>query len=306
MTTISTPHNPRPATSPTSPAFHLGIDGGGTATRARLTTPDGRVRGEGQAGPSALGQGIAQAWRHVDEAVAAAFAAAGLPVAARTDIALGLGLSGAENPGWVRDFLAHPAAQGWGRLVLDGDGYTALLGAHAGAPGALITVGTGSVGVARHPDGRRQTVGGWGWRIGDEGSGAWLGQQAVRHAQQALDGRTAAGALARSLWAECGADRATMLDWCAAADQASYAALAPRVLDLAEADPAAATLITAALDAIADLAHALDPAAALPLAVTGGLGQRLLPPLQTRLNRALTPPAGDALDGALRLLRPTT
>lgn len=296
MTSLSTPFSP-------AVSFHLGIDGGGTGTRARLTTPDGRVLGEGQAGPSALGQGIEQAWRHVEQAITAAFLAAGLPLASRRDIALGLGLSGAENPGWVRDFRAHPAAASWRRLVLDGDGYTALLGAHAGAPGALITVGTGSVGVALHPDGCRQTVGGWGWRIGDEGSGAWLGQQAVRHAQQALDGRTPAGALAQSIWSECGADRAAMLDWCAVADQATYAALAPRVLDLAEADPAAAALVTAALDALADLAHALDPAAALPLAVTGGLGQRLLPQLTTRLQRPLTPPAGDALDGALRLLR---
>ncbi|MEY8690213.1 MAG: ATPase, partial [Leptothrix sp. (in: b-proteobacteria)] len=45
----------------TALTYLIGLDGGGTGTRARLASPDGRVLGSGEAGPSALGQGVAQA-----------------------------------------------------------------------------------------------------------------------------------------------------------------------------------------------------------------------------------------------------
>ncbi|MEY2653988.1 MAG: hypothetical protein RLZZ524_1016, partial [Pseudomonadota bacterium] len=57
--------------------FLIGVDGGGTGTRARLCDAQGRVLGDGAAGPSALGQGVEQAWRHIGQAVEAAFGAAG-------------------------------------------------------------------------------------------------------------------------------------------------------------------------------------------------------------------------------------
>jgi glucosamine kinase len=298
---------------PPTPLHLIGIDGGGTGTRAKLTAADGTVLGQGQAGPSALNQGVAQAWHHITDAVADALSAAGLHGdAARVNepefqarCGLGLGLSGAENPGWVRDF--HAAAPAWGQVTLETDGYAAVLGAHAGRPGALVAVGTGSVGEALHADGRRLTAGGWGWQIGDEAGGAWLGQHAVRIAQHAIDGRAPAGALARAIWAECGADRPTLLDWCAAANQTSYAALARRVFELEAADPAAAELIARAVDATLAIVHALDPRAELPLVIVGGIGQRLLSDpsqrLAHRLSQPLVTPAGDAADGALQLLR---
>lgn len=293
-------------------SYLIGIDGGGTGTRARLAAPDGRLLGLGNAGPSALGQGVAQAWRHIVEAGADAFRAAGLAQAARAladepafiaRCGLGLGLSGAENPGWVRDFRAAAPAGAWGHLALDTDGYVAVLGAHAGRPGALVAIGTGSVGEALHADGRRLTVGGWGWQLGDEAGGAWFGQHAVRIAQQAIDGRVPAGALARALWADCGADRPALLDWCAVADQRRYAALSPRVFEHEAHDPAAAALIAAALDAVRAIADALDPRGELPLAISGSIGQQLLPRLAHSLSQRIVSPAGDATDGALRLLQ---
>src|SRR6185503_621643 len=104
---------------------------------------------------------------------------------------LGLGLAGAVAPHLAAAFFR--AAPDYALIVLETDARTALVGAHEGRPGAIVVVGTGAVGEALHADGRRISVSGWGFPVGDEGSGAWLGLRAMREAQRALDGRAKAG-----------------------------------------------------------------------------------------------------------------
>lgn len=286
-----------------SSAYVIGVDGGGTGTRARLARADGTRLGDGEAGPSGLGQGIDQAWTHVRQAIDAAFRAAGLEPALPPECAVGLGLAGVELTPLRQRFLR--AAPDYAALTLDTDAHTAVLGAHAGRPGVVVAAGTGSVGEAIHPDGRRVTAGGWGFAIGDEGSGAWLGLRAMRLVHRALDGRADAGPLARTLMARCGADRETLLSWAGHASQHAHAALAPLVFDHEEIDPAAAALIADAVDALEELAAALDPDASLPLVIAGSLGRRLEPRLSARTRARCVAPAGDAADGALALIRLT-
>jgi glucosamine kinase len=281
--------------------FLLGVDGGGTGTRVLLARRDGGVIGRGAAGPSALARGISSAWAEIARAVALAFADAGLPSAPAERCALGAGLSGANHRPWHLAFLqANP---GFARLELETDAFTMLLGAHAGAHGAIVASGTGSVGEVWHADDRRASVGGWGFPIGDEGSGAWLGFHAMQHAQQAMDGRTTPGALAHAVWARCGNDRDALLGWCAQANQFEYAQLAPLVFDAEAADPAAAELLLGATDALALMARALDPDGRVALAVSGSVGQRLAPRLAADLRARLVDVADGADAGALNLIR---
>jgi len=277
--------------------YFIGVDGGGSGTRARVLAADGRFVGEGEAGPSGLSQGVAQAWAHVQEAIAAAFG--GTPAAAG-ECALGLGLAGAHDAA-LRAACAT-AAPRYGALVVDTDSHAALLGAHGGRPGIVVIAGTGSIGEALYANGRRRVCGGWGFPVGDEGSGAWLGLRAMAVAQRAADGRGSAGPLARAVWQHAGgSDETTLRAWCLGAGQQRYARLAPLVFDHEAADPAAARLIERALDAIAAMACALD--ATLPVATTGSIGKRLAPRLPRPLSERIVAPAGDALDGALRLAR---
>src|SRR5688500_14881878 len=104
-----------------SPFYLIGVDGGGSGTRARLTTCDGRVLGHGEAGPSGLSQGVGQAWRHVGEAVDAAFCAAGLPAAPPGRCAIGLGLAGAGLDERRAAFLRE--APPYAVLAVDTDGH---------------------------------------------------------------------------------------------------------------------------------------------------------------------------------------
>jgi N-acetylglucosamine kinase-like BadF-type ATPase len=68
-----------------------------------------------------------------------------------------------------------------------GDEFIALDGAFKGGPGILQIAGTGSNCIGRAPDGGRESAGGWSSRLGDEGSGYWIGLHAVRRALNALD-----------------------------------------------------------------------------------------------------------------------
>lgn len=279
----------------------VGVDGGGTGTRAVVADARGRLLGQAAAGPSALGQGAAQAWRHIAEAVQAAAAEAGLGKVDWADCALGLGLSGVSLANERGAFLDQaPAAA---ELALISDGLAAVLGAHGGQPGAIVIAGTGSVGEALGADGEHREVGGWGWQLGDEGSGAWLGRRAMQHAQAALDGREPAGALAHAVWATAGADRTALLAWCAQAGQAGFASLAPAVFAHEAEDPVAARLLQQAAAELEILAGALDPEARLPLALGGSVALRLADRLSPRWRQRLVPAHADAAVGALLLIR---
>ena len=281
--------------------FVVGVDGGGSGTRALLTRPDGAVIGAGRAGPSALARGIGPAWQAIVGATRQAFESAGLRPAAWSACALGAGLAGASHRPWRDAFLA--ADPGFAQIALDTDSFTMLLGAHAGQPGAIVAAGTGSVGEVLRRDGSRTGVGGWGFPIGDEGSGAWLGWRAVQHAQRALDGRAAAGPLARQVWKTCGADAVALLDWSRNALQFDYAQLAPAVFEAEAEDAVAAALLAAAVTELETLARALDADGALPLAVSGSVGRRLAPRFAPALRARCVELAQSADAGALTLIR---
>jgi len=281
--------------------YLLGVDGGGSGTRALLARRDGAVIGRGRAGPSALGQGLAQAWRNVELAVRDAFASAHLGVPVWERCAVAAGLSGVSHHPWRDAFVADNI--GFAHLVAETDSFTTLLGAHGGKPGVILVAGTGSVAEALRPDASRSIVGGWGFPVGDEGSGAWLGLQAARHAQRAIDGRAKVGPLARAVWAACGAERNALQSWCDRAGQFAYASLAPAVFEHESRDPAAAALLQRATAALEAMAFAIDPKGQLPLAVSGSVGLRLAPRMSPALRSRQVAAAHGSEAGALILIR---
>ncbi|MCE4558193.1 BadF/BadG/BcrA/BcrD ATPase family protein [Roseateles cellulosilyticus] len=275
--------------------WFVGIDGGGTSTRALVSDASGQVLGRGESGPSALNQGVDQAWRHIIEAIERA----GVPSLTLRDCALGMGLSGTGVPSQLQAFVA--ADPGAARFALITDGLAGLLGAHGGEPGALLISGTGSVAEALLPDGTRRLTGGWGWQIGDEGSGAWLGQQAMKLAHAAFDGRAPHGALADSVYAATGPTREDLLAFCARAGQSGYAGLARLVFENEHRDPAAAALLDEAARALDALAASAHPS--LPLALAGSVALRLAPRLGSAVQARRVEPQGDAAAGALWLIQ---
>lgn len=281
--------------------FAIGVDGGGSGTRAWMARAQGPVLGRGDAGPSALGQGIAQAWGNVEQAIREAFADADISFPGFEHCAAVCALSGMNNPPWRDAFLA--ADRGFAMLEAESDSFAMLVGAHGGRPGAIVAAGTGSIGEVLRPDGTRFTVGGWGFPSGDEGSGGWLGLHAARHAQAALDGRERGGPLARAVWKQCGATRDALQAWCGSAGQFAYAQLAPAVFEYEPVDPTAQRLVREAAAALEAISHALDPAGHLPVAFAGSIAHRLAARVGPALRRRIVEPAAVPAAGALALAR---
>ncbi len=261
---------------------------------------DGGELAQGHSGPSGLSHGIGAAWDAVEQAVAMAFSAAALARPARAAMAIGLGLAGVHNKQWAGDFIA--AQPGYAAVALETDALTTLLGAHRGRPGAIVAIGTGSVGEVLDRAGGRREVGGWGFPSGDEAGGAWIGMRAVGHIQQVLDGRAAANPFAQAVIAACGGERDAIQRWLAGANQTAYAQLARLVLEHGRGNPVANAILTEAGYQVALIAQALDPGADLPVALCGGLAEPLRAYLPDTLLRRVVAPHGDSAAGALRLI----
>lgn len=100
------------------------------------------------------------------------------------------GLAGAGRAA-DQAFIAERVTSALGgdvRMQVTHDGDIALDAAFPGASGAIVIAGTGSVILARRPDGSRVCIGGWGYLLGDEGSGTLLGLEALRAVCRSLDG----------------------------------------------------------------------------------------------------------------------
>lgn len=227
----------------------LGIDGGGTNTRAAIVA-NGKVVGTGQSGSiKRLRVGAEAAEANLRAALKEAFAQSGMK-----DIdAASCGVASASMPGITEWIAAVFSDFGIEKFEVVGDEVIALDAAFQGGPGILQIAGTGSNTIGRAADGSRESAGGWSSRLGDEGSGYWIGVNAVRRALHAYDREEPTQVIAKvgEIWGT-----PTMDDFINLGDSTpgpDYAALAPVIHELAEAgDPVAVGVLEqAAADLVA-------------------------------------------------------
>lgn len=277
----------------------LGIDGGGTHCRGRLTDAQGQLLAEARGGPANVWSQFEAAIDAIERVIDDLFTQAALPAAARAQTVLVAGLAGA-NVASVKARLDswQPACQS--RHVFT-DVEIACAGAHQGAPGAVFITGTGSQGAAW--DGERFTLlGGWGFALSDAGSGAVLGQRALRLALLAHEGIVPASSLTQRIMAHYHHSPEQMLIWSRQATPADWGRVVPDVFAAAQAgDIHGTTLIE---QTAADIAQMVQPLLARShgkLALMGGLAAPIQPWLPADIAALLVPPQGDALSGAIRL-----
>ncbi len=166
----------------------LGIDGGQTSTTAAICDLSGRLLGTGRAGAANHvwePGGAARARSAVTTSVRRAARAAGIRKP-RFEAAF-LGLTGSTSSGRTADAVRGCVSAK--RLRVDNDQVSALASVTAGKPGIVVIAGTGTITYGENPRGESTSASGWGWLLGDEGSGFWIAKQAIATACRAMDGR---------------------------------------------------------------------------------------------------------------------
>ena len=282
-------------------ALFAGVDGGGTGCRARIEDATGRVLGTGLAGPAALRLGVERALAEVEKACRAALADAGLESDAVGALHVAAGLAGIGRRGLLEQIAAVP--HGYRSMIYAHDATTACLGAHRARDGGIVIVGTGSIGFAI-VGGREVRIGGYGFPISDEGSGADLGLHAIRMALRAHDQRAIGTSLTREVMLRFHNDPLEAVSWRDRATATEYATFAPLVMRHADAgDAVARRIVRDAAEQIDDLVRRLTDCGAARVALLGGLASPMQPWLAPDVQRRLVPVEGDAVDGALHLAR---
>lgn len=165
--------------------FFLGIDGGGSKTRC-LVGDKASVLGAGSAaGSNVLRVGEAGARDSLAGAIQEACVQAG--ISPRQIARTCAGIAGAADDGvasLVQRLLIEVLG---GAIEVIGDMEIALESAFADGIGVVVIAGTGSIAFGRNGQGDTARAGGWGRRVSDEGSGHWIGVEAIRQALQAHD-----------------------------------------------------------------------------------------------------------------------
>jgi len=186
----------------------LGIDAGGTKTVCMLADAQGEIIAEARGGGANLQSAgeleVEKVLHHVMEAVLA-----------ERDVrpeAICLGMAGVDRPDdgdAVRGIMRRIGYKS--RTVVVNDALVALVAGAGDNPGVVIVAGTGSIAYGKDASGHAARAGGWGYLLGDEGGGFWIGRSALSAAVRQYDGRGPATLLTGMVLEQLKLDNPTQL-----------------------------------------------------------------------------------------------
>ena len=253
----------------------LGVDGGGSATRSVIISTEGEVLATAEAGPSnPITIGAERALANILEAVDEASARCGV----HEFLASRLGVAGTDRSR-LRQELLDGMRPSFGDTAIVSDAASALAGGTGCRPGVVVIAGTGSIAYGENRLGETARAGGWGWRLGDEGSGYTIGLKAILTALRAHDGRGPETVLKQKIVSHLGLGRLEdIIDWIyePSREPRDIAYLVPLVREAeAEGDEAAALLMAEAGAELGFVANAvirrLGMSGEFPVSLNGGV-----------------------------------
>jgi N-acetylglucosamine kinase-like BadF-type ATPase len=293
----------------------LGIDGGGSQTSCAVGD-EVSVLGSGSgAGSNVLRVGEAQARKSIAAAIHQACTAAKVnPLHIKRTC---IGVAGGARPETtetVRRILLELVS---GEIEVVGDMVIAMEAASGSAPGVIVIAGTGSIAYGRNATGQTARAGGWGFAISDEGSGHWIGRNAVAAAMRTFDEGQNNGLLESIMKAWGVTTREQLIVLSNASSQPDFAGLFPAVLTAADAgDPSAHDILARAGVELATLGKIVISrlfwdADQAPVAMSGGVFRNSAMVRQVFYNRlriecpkaAVNDSVVDPVKGALELAR---
>ena len=283
--------------------YFLGVDGGGTNCRIRLADENLVTLADANGGRSNLQiEDGDPAYNSITEGTREVFAKAGLDFSETANTYACFGMAGGRLPSARQSFAERPWP--FAQVTVYDDIDIARAGAHGGADGAVIIVGTGSAAMAL-VNGQRHQAGGWGFHIGDQMSGAILGRELVRRTVEATDGLVSGSPLTEATVQTLGGSLDAVMDWSFKDRRpADYGALIPMLMDYYEkGDSVARELIDIEMGYIDTYVAWFKARGATSLAAVGGFGTRLYPLMEQRYGDFIVRPQHEPLHGALILAR---
>jgi N-acetylglucosamine kinase-like BadF-type ATPase len=272
----------------------LGVDGGGTKTHAVITDETGRTLGEGFGGPTNIDDHTLEtASLNLGCAVQRARANAKLEPGPFAAAFLGIaGVVSEADRGLVRELARRLELCTPEHLGVDHDARVALAGGLSGRPGLVLIAGTGSACFGLGASGERHLTGGWGHLLADEGSGYWLGLEALRAAVRGFDGRGQRSTLEQRALAFLGIrtpEEIMHRVYVVGLSRSELAAFAPTMLEVAASgDPVAHKIVERGAKALAETVEATAARIKLvapEIVLVGGIlrSEVMLEPLRAHL-----------------------
>ena len=257
-------------------AVLLGADAGGSHSTVVIGTVDLTILGRADGPGAAMKPGGAAASAVVlAETARRAASQTGIDLPVDRAVVGAAGAGRAQEQGELEAALVQAGLAQRVRVMADAE--IALSTAFADGTGIIVSAGTGSIAYARDPAGQLHRAGGYGWQLGDEGGGYWLGRRALDVAARAQDGRGEGSTLLARLLGPLGLQTFDdLVRWTATATPAQVAALAPHVLNAArEGEVVAQRAVEDAARELVALVVTLERyypgTAPVPVAIAGGL-----------------------------------
>ena len=261
--------------------YVIGVDGGGSKTHAVLVALDGTMVAESFGGPANLQiTGIPTSAIVYFDLVLDCCKKADIPPESIQSVVIGAAGAGRPSSGTLlvdnilsicvrkKTVLKH--------IHVETDVRIAIEAAFAGGPGIVLIGGTGSIALYRTEDEKFIRAGGWGYRIGDEGSGYAIGKDGLNVVLRQHDGRSEKTILTKKALAHYGETHIDGLIQKVYADEADLASFTPLVFEAAvERDRVANGILvknaTELLDLVRVLIMQVRPKKKLPVALMGGM-----------------------------------
>jgi N-acetylglucosamine kinase-like BadF-type ATPase len=270
----------------------LGIDAGGTKTVCQLADEHGEVLAEARRGGANLqAAGELEVEKVLYEVMEEAIGDHDVRPAA-----ICLGIAGVDRPDDARVVQGIMKRIGYkARVLVVNDALVALEAGAPGVPGVVLIAGTGSIAYGRNDHNQAARAGGWGYMLGDEGSGYWIGRAALRAVLREADRRGPATRLTSLLLNYYGVSRAQDLIaqvYHGSLRPSAIAALAQCVMGaFSDGDSVAIGILRSAADQLESAALSVARRLELigsefPFVLSGGIF-RAVPWLEEELTRRL-------------------
>lgn len=278
----------------------LAIDGGGTSCRAAIASPDGAILGVAKTGPANVATDPAGAVDNIKAAASEALRQAGHADKPLSELSAFLGLAGLNTETQVEQFASRLP---FDRCRFASDADIAVQGALGDDDGMVAILGTGSVYLGRNGS-QTLRAGGWGFVVGDLGSGARLGRALLQDTLLAYDRIMPRSPLTRRIMSEFEDNPVKLVNFAQAEKPAGFARFAPLVFEYAErGDIVASALVRGAVAHVDAALAAVTSPGCKTLCLLGGLSHLYATRIDKQFQVLLKPPKADAVAGAVELAR---